>query len=359
MKSIYIHIPFCKSICSYCDFCKIYYNEKIVDNYLDELEKEIKKNYKNEIMKTIYIGGGTPSSLNINQLNRLFSITKLIKLDKEYEFTFEFNPEDLILEKIELMKQNNVNRVSIGVQSFNKKHLSFLNRNHTKKDLKQGIKLLKREGINNINVDLIYGIKNQTIKDLKKDIKEVLKLNITHISTYSLILEPNTMLYINNVKGIDEDLEYEMYQYILKKLKKNNYIHYEVSNFSKKGYESKHNLAYWDNNEYYGFGLGAHGYINNIRYENTRSINKYLEGKYLLNKYRLTKKEAIENEIILGLRKRKGINRKEFKNKFNKDIETVFDTSLLEEKDNNLFIKEKDIYIMNEILENIFDKNNN
>jgi oxygen-independent coproporphyrinogen-3 oxidase len=358
MKSLYIHIPFCKNICSYCDFCKIYYNEKIVDDYLNELENEIKKNYKNEIIKTIYVGGGTPSSLNINQLNKLFNIIKLIKLDREYEFTFEFNPEDLTLEKIKLMKDNNVNRISIGVQTFNNKQLSFLNRNHNKKELKKGIRLLKRLGINNINVDLIYGIKDQVIKDLKKDIKEVLKLNITHISTYSLILEPNTILYINDTKEIDEDLEYKMYQYILKKLKKSKYVHYEISNFSKKGYESKHNLTYWNNNEYYGFGLGSHGYINNIRYENTRSINKYLEGKYLLNKHELTKKENIENEIMLGLRKRKGINKKEFKNKFNIDIENVFDISLLEEKDNNLFIKEKDIYIMNEILEKIFDKKN-
>jgi len=307
MNSIYIHIPFCKNICSYCDFCKIYYNETLVNKYLEALSNEIKNNYKKEKIKTLYIGGGTPSSLNLKQLKKIFGIIKQIKLDKDYEFTFELNPDDLIKEKLLLLKKNKVNRISIGVQTFNNKYLKLLNRSHNIKQIKDGIKLSKSIGLNNINLDLMYGFSNQTFKELKKDVKTLLSLNPTHISTYSLILEPNTILYINNNKPINEDLEYKMYQYICKKMQKKKYIHYEISNFSKDNYQSNHNLNYWDNNEYYGFGLGAHGYINDFRYENTRSINKYIKGNYLLKSHKLTKKETMENELILGLRKIEGI----------------------------------------------------
>lgn len=358
MKSVYIHIPFCNSICSYCDFSKIFYNKDIVDKYLKELEKEIKTNYKNEIIKTIYIGGGTPTSLNIEQLNQLFSILKIFKKDKNIEFTIECNIESLTKEKLILFKENNINRLSIGIETFNPNLLKYLNRSHTKEQVFDIIKYAKEIGFNNINIDLIYGLKNQTLEDLKEDLDLFLQLEINHISTYSLIIEPHTKLYLKNEDNIDEELDYEMYNYICETLNKNNFKHYEVSNFAKEKYESKHNLVYWNNEEYYGFGLGAGGYINNIRYTNTRSMNHYLEGKYLLEEDKLTKLEEMQNEMILGLRKMEGVNINKFKEKFNQNIEDTFEIKkLLEEeklikKDNFIFINPKYIYLSNEILIN-------
>lgn len=354
MKSIYIHIPFCNNICSYCDFAKVFYNEKYVLKYLESLEYEINNNYKNEIIETLYIGGGTPSSLSIKELNRLFNILKKIKLSDNYEFTIECNIDSLTKEKIDLFKSNKVNRLSIGIETFNKKYLSFLNRKEFNLDILEYAK----KKFNNINIDLIYAIPNETIEELNKDIDEFLKLNINHISLYSLIIEPHTKLYIDNVKNIDEDLDYEMYKLIDKRLKENGYIHYEISNYSKKGYESKHNLTYWDNKKYYGFGLGASGYIDNIRYTNTRNLDKYINHDYDRDITILDKNMEMENEMILGLRKLKGVNLKEFKEKFNIDIKEKFniDKLIKEEKliikDNYIFINPRYIYLSNDILIN-------
>ena len=316
--SIYIHIPFCSNICSYCDFCKFYYNEEIVNKYLLALKEEIINNYKNELVKTIYIGGGTPSCLSIEQLKCLLELTKLFNLDKNYEFTLEINP-DISLEKIKLLKEYNVNRVSMGMQTINEKLLKLLNRKHAKEDIIKVVNNLKNNAINNINIDLIYAIPSESLNDLENDLDFLLSLDIPHISTYSLIIEPHTKLYIDNVSNIDEDLDYEMYQLILKKL--SHFKHYEISNFAIKGYESKHNLTYWNNDNYYGFGLSSSGFIGNIRYENTRSINDYLNKNYIKEKNELSKMEMIENEFILGLRKIDGIDINLFKEKYGFDID--------------------------------------
>jgi len=356
VKSVYIHIPFCDTICSYCDFCKFLKNEEWINKYLDSLEKEIKTYYNSDILDTIYIGGGTPSCLNVDQLTKLFNIIKILNKNKEYEFTFECNIENITKEKLELLYENGVNRLSIGVQTFNEKYLSFLNRKHTKRDIIEKINLAKELGFKNINIDLIYALPNQTLEELNEDIDEFLNLDITHISTYSLIIEPNTKLYINNNKNIEEDLDYEMYKLICDKLKASGYNHYEISNFSKDGYESKHNLTYWNNDEYYGFGLGASGYIGNIRYDNTRNFNKYLNGEYIKEFHKLEKEEKIENEFILGLRKINGINKDTFKNKYNKDIKEIeivnklLKSNKLVEDKKNIYINSDYIYVSNDIL---------
>ena len=355
IKSVYIHIPFCNNICSYCDFCKMYYNSNLAMKYLDELKHEIELNYKGEVIDTLYIGGGTPSSLNIEELKYLFDIIKIFKLNDNFEFTFECNI-DIDYDKLKLLYENKVNRLSIGIQTFNDKLLKYLNRFHTKEEVINKINLAKEIGFKNINIDLIYAIKNQTLNDLDNDIDEYLKLNINHISTYSLIIEPNTKLYIDHENNIDDELDYAMYNHICNKLENNGYIHYEVSNFAKKGYESKHNLTYWNNDNYYGFGLGSSGYIDNIRYDNTRSINNYLKGNYVLNEHKLDISETIENEFILGFRKIKGINKKIFKNKYNIDIKEIESVKKLL-KDNKLiddgnyiFINKKYLYTSNDIL---------
>ena len=357
MKSIYIHIPFCEKICSYCDFCKMFYKKELVDKYLKELENEINKNYKNEKIKTIYIGGGTPSCLSLEQLNKLFEITNKINIDKEYEFTIEANINDICEEKLKLFKKNKINRISIGVETINEKYFSFLNRGTKKEIVKEKIELVKKY-FKNFNIDLMYAFPNQKESDLLEDLAFVVNLKPTHISIYSLIIEEHTKIYIDKTPPLDEELESKMYYKIIDYLKEKGYNHYEISNFSKDGYESKHNLVYWNNEKYYGFGLGASGYIENIRYTNTRSLNKYLEGNYIFEKEVITKNIDMENEIIFGLRKTKGISRSVFLEKYCFDIEQIFDImdlvnkKMLKIDNDNIFIPKENLYISNSILVN-------
>lgn len=357
--SIYIHIPFCNSICTYCDFCKMYYNKKYINDYLYALKKEIEERYQGEKIKTIFIGGGTPTSLDNEELTKLLELVKIFNTEKEIEFTIESNVESLTEEKLKIMKEYGVNRLSIGVQSFNDEIIKILGRNHTKKDIYNKINLVKKY-FNNINIDLIYAVTNDT-NIVKEDLKEFIKLDIPHISTYSLIIEDKTMLKINNYQNIEEDIDYEMYKTIEDTLEKNNYIHYEVSNYAKKGFESKHNLVYWNNEDYYGFGLGSTSYINNIRRTNTKNLTKYLNNNYIDEEEYEDKEVRIENEIMLALRKLEGLNLETFKEKYGKSLEDLYNiTNLLEEKylikeNNYLKINKEYIYISNEILLKIFN----
>lgn len=355
MQSVYIHIPFCSNICNYCDFAKVYYNKKYIDKYLNALSNEIKSRYDGSIIKTLYIGGGTPSSLDCEELNKLFSIIKQFNLSDDIEFTMEANVENLTLDKIKLMKENNVNRVSLGVQTFDSNNLKYLNRLHNKSDVFNTIKLLKENDINNINIDLIYGI-DEDINKVKKDIDLFLELDIPHLSCYSLIIEDHTILNNMDRKYINEDIEYEMYKYIEKSLEDNNYIHYEISNYAKDGYYSKHNLVYWNNQDYIGFGLGSVSYINGNRITNTKSITKYLDNKYMLSNIHENIKEQQDNELMLGFRKLKGINLTKFKNKYNDDLENIYDiekllkNNYLIKENNYLRINKEYIYVSDEIL---------
>lgn len=355
VNSIYVHIPFCSNICTYCDFCKFYYNEKLVNNYLNALDKEITTNYKNELISTLYIGGGTPSSLKLEELHLLFSIIKKIRLADNYEFTIECNIEDITEEKLSFFMENGVNRISIGIQSFNDKILSFLGRNYNKNIIFDNILLVKKY-FTNINVDLIYAIPFQTIDMLKEDLDLFLKLGVTHISTYSLIIENNTKLFINKVDYIDEEIDKEMYDLICDKLNSNGFIHYEVSNFCKEGYHSKHNLVYWMNKKYYGFGLGASGYINIIRYTNTRNFNKYLNGNYERDTEIITSSLNASNYAILGFRTLYGVSKKEFESKFGKslidyfNVKDLLDNNIILENQDRYYINPKYFYILNEVL---------
>ena len=363
IKSLYIHIPFCMQICSYCDFCKMFYNEKMVNDYLEELECEINKNYQEDHLKTIYIGGGTPSSLKPYQLDKLFSITNRLSIQKEYEFTFECNISDITKDLLQTLKQNKINRISIGIETINNKFFELINRSNDKENIKEKIKLVK-EYFTNINIDLMYAFPNETIEDLKNDLDFFKELEVPHISIYSLILEQNTKLYIYNTQPIDEELESKMYYYIINYLKSLGYNHYEISNFSKEGYESKHNLTYWNNEEYYGFGLSSGGYINNKRYTNTRSLNNYLKGQYIYEEEELDLKTKMENEMILGLRKIKGVKKEQFFSKYNFKITDIFDImdmvdkKLLEDKDGYIYIPEDKLYLSNYILVNFIGGEN-
>lgn len=358
IKSAYIHIPFCTTICSYCDFCKVYYQPKLVSNYLEALQKEIMKTYQGELLSTVYVGGGTPSSLSLEELKKLLEILSIFKKEEKYEYTVECNIESITEEKVSLLSSFGVNRISIGIQTFQEKHLSFLNRKHTKEEVFEKIAMIKKY-ILNINVDLIYAIPGETLEELEADLNCFLSLDIPHISTYSLILEPHTVLYNQKVENIEEEFDAEMYQMIKAKLR--NYHHYEISNFSVLGYESKHNLTYWNNEEYYGFGSGAGGYVRGKRYTNTKSIFTYIKEHKKIEDYLVSKKEQIENEFILGFRKIDGISLVDFEKKYKfspitlKNVQTLLENGKLEIENGYLKIPLKEIYTSNEILLSFID----
>ena len=356
VDAVYIHIPFCNYICAYCDFCKIFYNKEYVNGYLDALDQEIINNYKGEVITSLYIGGGTPSSLDLEELEKLLKILKIFNLSKDCEITFESNADSLSLDKIKLLKDFGVNRVSLGVETINKKLQDVLERRTSKDTVINCINNLKSVGITNINVDLIYAIKGETLEDLNNDLEFLLSLDVPHISTYSLIIEDNTKLKIKGIKNIDKVIDRDMYDLISKTLKNNNYIHYEISNFSYDGFMSKHNLKYWRNLEYYGFGVGASGYIDNIRYTNTRSITNYIDGKTIIDKEIVTLKDKMFYEIMLGFRTSMGIDKIEFKDKYNVSIDRVFnykslvEEKILEEDLKYLRVREEYFYVLDEIL---------
>ncbi len=356
IKAVYIHLPFCNSICSYCDFCKVVYNNDWVRPYLKRLEEEIDNAYMGEEIETLYIGGGTPSCLTIEELTGLFKIIEKFKKAPNIEFTFEANVNDLEEDKLKFLYMNGVNRLSVGIESFNPEKLKFMNRTAEFKDVKQKIELARKIGFKNINVDLMYAIPNETAKMLQKDLQLFLKLKPEHISTYSLMIEKNTLVGLNKVKPIEEERDAKMYEIICKTLKKNGYVHYEVSNFAKKGYQSKHNLTYWNNQEYYGFGCGASGFVEAVRYENTKSLTEYLKGNFISSKALMGKVDNMENELILGFRKLEGISLVEFFNKYEENMQNIFPIKPLIKsgelifKNGRVYINPKKLYVMNEIL---------
>lgn len=331
----------------------MFYQEKLVDQYLESLQKEILEIYQEETIETLYIGGGTPSSLNIEQLAKLLEITNIFKKEKLKEFTIEMNSEDITEEKLLLFKKYNINRISIGHQTKHPKYLKELERSSYIS--KEQIELVKKY-FDNINVDLMYGFYKQTKKEFIEDLTYILELEVPHISTYSLILEEHTKLFIQKYQRLGEDQDAKFYQLIQKTLNNHGLQQYEISNFSKPGYESKHNIAYWNNQQYYGFGLGASGYIQNIRYTNTRSMNQYLKGNRILDQEVLNKEDIMIYEMILGLRKVEGVSKKKFLSKFGCNIEQTFDIidimnqDLLKIQGDYLYIPKEYLYRENQIL---------
>ena len=319
VNSLYIHIPFCETICDYCDFTKLQYFRLFAEKYIDRLIDELNSEVKNRKLKTIYVGGGTPTSLEDDLFLKLLKAIKPYSGEVE-EYTFECNPESLSLNKIKMMKEYGVNRISIGVESTDDNILKSINRRHTFSDVKKVVALLKENGINNINLDLILGLPNVTEKMLKKDIKNILSLNPNHISCYSLTVHEHTVFYLNEITPPTEDFAFEAYKMINDILMENGYEHYEVSNWAKANYRSKHNLTYWRNEEYYGVGLGASGYTDGIRYKNSTNLNEYLKGINKKEIEEVSLKDLEEYEIMLKLRISEGLDLKEFKNKFNKDL---------------------------------------
>ena len=323
-SSAYVHIPFCTQICYYCDFSKVFIKNQPVDAYLEHLIQET-RSYEIGKLRTLYIGGGTPTALSAQQLAYLLTeLPKVMDLSEVEEFTIEANPGDLDPDKIAVLKDSQVNRVSLGVQTFDNKMLKKIGRSHQEQDIYDNIRHLKQAGFNNISIDLIYALPGQTMDQVKENVAKAIDLDIPHMSLYSLILENHTVFMNRMRRGKlplpKEELEAEMFEYIIEELEKAGFEHYEISNFSKPGFESQHNLVYWDNAEYYGLGAGASGYVNGIRYKNHGPIRHYLEaveaGKARITEEHLTLEEKMEEELFLGLRKKTGVSKARFEEKF-------------------------------------------
>lgn len=331
-SSAYVHIPFCTQICYYCDFSKVFIKNQPVDDYLEALIREIDR-ANCPPLRTLYIGGGTPTAISAQQLDYLLTnLERVLDLSQCEEYTIEANPGDLTADKIAVLQKSGVNRVSLGVQTFNDKHLKRIGRSHNEAQIYSTIDQLKAAGFHNISIDLIYALPGQTMADVTENVAKALALDIPHLSLYSLILEHHTVFMNKMRRGRlnlpTEDLEAEMFDYIIAELGKNGFEHYEISNFKKPGFESKHNLMYWDNAEYYGFGAGASGYLNGIRYRNHGPIRHYLkavaEGNTHVQEEVLSQREMMEEEIFLGLRKKEGISISRFEEKFETSFEALY-----------------------------------
>lgn len=335
---IYIHIPFCKQKCYYCDFVSFSNKEEYIEKYVETVKREIDSyDLSNYNITTIYIGGGTPSRIPSEKIQEILEIIKQeISANQtkweDIEITIELNPGTVDEEKIKKYKEIGINRLSIGLQSTNNKLLKEIGRIHTFEDFKNTYNLVKKVGFENINVDLMIGLPNQTISDVKESLNEIIKLNPTHVSVYSLIVEENTKMeqLINNkeLQLPDEELERQMYWYVKNTLELNGYNHYEISNFAKKGKESKHNLNCWEQKEYIGLGLAAYSYLNGVRYGNTSNIEEYINVQDFYNRSELeesdirivdevqTLEDKRKEYMLLGLRKIEGVSIQKFKEKF-------------------------------------------
>ena len=330
--SAYVHIPFCTQICYYCDFSKVFIKNQPVDSYLEHLLQEF-HSYDIQKLRTLYIGGGTPTALSAPQLEVLLDgLTKNLDLSVLEELTIEANPGDLDEDKIAVLKNSAVNRVSLGVQTFDDKMLKKIGRSHLERDIYENIDRLKLAGFDNISIDLIYALPGQTMDQVKDNVAKAIALEIPHMSLYSLILENHTVFMNRMRRGKlplpKEEVEAEMFEYIIAELERAGFENYEISNFSKPGFESRHNLMYWDNAEYYGIGAGASGYVNGVRYKNHGPIRHYLkaveEGNARINEEHLSLREQMEEEMFLGLRKKTGVSKARFEEKFGTSFDNLY-----------------------------------
>ena len=375
--SLYVHIPFCLKRCVYCDFVSgIYDSGKAVD-YVTALKKELRGITNAKPLSTLYIGGGTPTALSTDILSGLIdNIFNHFRFIDNYEATIEANPGTVDSDKLKIIRSAGINRISIGVQSFNDAELSFLGRIHTRDEAEQAVYLSREAGFNNVGIDLIYGLPGQSIDRWKKTLKEALSLRPEHISAYELTAEKGTtldkMLKItsgaNNLKPLDEDKIIDMYNHTIDHLTSSGYIHYEISNFATPGHSCKHNLNYWDRKEYRGTGTGAHSFMEDKRFYNTDSIEHYIEAvsenRSPVKKYEnISADRAFSEAIFLGLRKTGGINIESLSrryninilSRYNHEIEYLREAGLIEitcsgySYETNLKLTKKGLILSNEV----------
>ena len=373
---IYIHIPFCMQKCLYCDFVSYINKSECVKEYINCMIKEIQSyDLKKYNITTIYIGGGTPSFIESDYIKEIINViqNKLEKNDtrwEDIEITIEANPGTITLEKLNDYKTAGINRISLGLQATQDRLLKQIGRIHNYKDFLEAYELLKRVGFNNINVDLMIGLPNQSIKDLKESLEKIIKLDPNHISVYSLIIEDGTpiskLLDKEKIKLPDEEIERQIYWYVKNKLELNGYNHYEISNFSKKGKESKHNLNCWKQKQYIGVGAAAHSYFKDIRYSNTNNIEEYIKNikeNNIEKNRKIEEKQTIEDKknefMMLGFRMIEGVNIADFKAKFvdnplylyREKIKKLTDEGLIEVDLNNIKLTNKGLDLANVVFE--------
>ena len=347
VKSLYIHIPFCNKICDYCDFTKLQYFRNFAVKYLEAFKEEL-ESYKIKDLKTIYVGGGTPTALEDDLFEQLLKIINPYT-EGVFEYTFEANPESLSSNKIKMLKVHRVNRISLGVQTTDDKILKTVNRDHSFEQVQEAVKNLKEVGIDNINVDLILGLPHTSEKILRKDIEKILSLDIKHVSCYGLTVNPHTALYNKGFKEPEGDALRGYYDIVEEELVKDGFVHYEISNWAKPGYQSEHNLTYWRNEQYYGCGLGASGYIGETRYKNTINLSQYLERVFVKEKELVSDKDKRTYQIMLNLRTIEGLDISFARDKEN-EINSLISGGLLIKKDNRLIPTYEGMMVLDQII---------
>lgn len=348
--SLYIHIPFCDQKCYYCDFPSFAGKSDLKDRYIDALNKEIEETSKEYIIDTIFIGGGTPSSLSSNQLEKLLSKVNSFKFASDIEFTVECNPGSISEEKLNVMKKYGVNRLSMGLQAVQNSLLKGIGRIHSYEVFTENFNLARKCGFDNINVDLMFALPNQKVSEWKKSLEVIISLTPEHISAYSLIIEEGTRFYKlyeqDKLRLPSEDEEREMYHLAKDLLKKNGYQQYEISNYSKSGLECRHNIAYWKMNNWLGLGSAGSSYINGERFTNFSNIEKYIEcmenSKSARDEYNVnSENENIEEFMFMGLRLIEGISENEFRTRFNKSIDDIYKEKIKKFVDMGLLIRDE------------------
>lgn len=367
-NALYVHIPFCARKCSYCDFNSIVSEKEIIDRYLHSLEKELHTLEGQHVFKTVYIGGGTPSVLTETQLEKLlFSIRCHIPVFEVLEYTVEINPGTLTESKAALLKEYGVNRISLGVQSFQDEQLKVLGRIHSSDDARNAFTLLRIKGFKNINIDLIFGCPEQSLDTWKEDLRMVVELNPEHISTYALTYEEGTSLTMDLknkvIHRLNESAELEMYKTAIDWLTSNGYYHYEISNFAKGGCECCHNHVYWNNTSYVGVGAGAYSFLHGVRTANEKNVFTYING-ITENKDIKSFGECLPDDkfasetVIMSLRLRQGISNADFYERFGYKIEEQFgdqikrllNYGLVSYDDERLKLTEKGLFIADTVM---------
>jgi oxygen-independent coproporphyrinogen-3 oxidase len=333
--ALYIHIPFCKQKCRYCDFVSFAGKESVAQEYKNALIKEINAFSCEKTVKSIFIGGGTPSAVDSGIICDIMdSVGKKFNISKDAEISMETNPGTLTDEKLKDYKSCGINRLSLGLQSCDNALLKMLGRIHTYEDFLKSYELVRKNGFNNVNVDLMFALPNQSVETWEKTLQNIISLSPEHISAYSLIIEEGTPFFYMYERGeltpAAEDKDREMYYTARDILSENGYNRYEISNFAKEGMECKHNMIYWQGGDYKGFGLAAASLIGNTRYKNTEVAAEYLKGNYLDNECteELTESDRMAEFMFLGLRCTEGISKKKFEKLFGKDIYTVYGEQL-------------------------------
>lgn len=346
VKGLYIHIPFCHQICNYCDFNKFFFKDQPVDEYIETLGKELAlwkaEGAFDEPLETVFLGGGTPTSLEPAQLERLTAlIHRNVSLVEGYEWSSEANPDELTKDKMQVLFDAGVNRLSMGVQTFDAELLKRIGRTHEPADIRRAVEDARSIGFENISFDLMYGLPGQTMEQWKDTLERAYAFDLPHFSAYSLIIEPKTVFYNLMSKGklktVTEELEAEMYAVLMEEMDKRGRKQYEISNFAVPGFESRHNLIYWDNESYIGAGAGAHGYVKGIRYSNAGPLKKYMEplqggSRPVFSEHTVPLHEQMEEELFLGLRKTAGVSIAHFNKKFGQPMQEIYGEILAKEQ---------------------------